>query len=267
MSKKLEDYNNGVLFLVKRIDVELDNGPFDIYKVPYDASIEDVINAMEYILDRKWFSKDALFARKIIMKDYHSDSIISAIGFSDKLEYFERDQKNNFSYPIDSFPTIIGISENDEKTSGAYILDDNILLTYDEWKEKYHMNLKKGDLVITKYNDSAFSTIDKIDFSIYQGIKDNTNLHLLSDIKGKNEYLAEHGPYTPVDNYDRSGRGKNYFLSYEEYKLLLQNYLEKIEKSSFYAQRRWNLETELSKLPENERFPHLVRKILHDDNQ
>lgn len=134
--KRREELGENAMHMVGVVDRGLDGGGFPIHVHKTDASVEEICEAMKYIIDTGWVGHD-FYARKALC---NIDGIIVPIvlfsGSEQELVALGRTRWYEF---LDESPLIEGVSSDrseDGYDGDVYIkLDDNSLVSLEEWKK------------------------------------------------------------------------------------------------------------------------------------
>lgn len=253
--KENKVYSETTNSIVSRIDYDLEEGYFD-YVCYYDASVKDVVDAMEVILNKRWFGSRPLYARKIVCTDdansYLGNDLAMAIKFAKKPEDFEAYETENNSFVIDTFPTICGIWENNGKASDTAVVrifEDGQYYSYEEWTNKHHMNLESRDPVVlcresfipafektmnTAYYTGEQTTDEKTGETLWE-FAERLDLDQYRDKDHKRStFYCKHG----VDVAKTHTSNDTYFLSFPEFRFQLNCFAEAAKKAQTILERR-----------------------------
>lgn len=251
--KKYNDFSETTKKLIGNIDYDLEEG-YTHYMCYYDASVEDVMDAMKYIIQMGWFGNGPLYARKVVCRDITRSSanndLSMAIQFAKDPSDFEKDEIINISYVIEAFPTIYGVRKKDEKNNQATVsvIEDDQLYTYEEWRNKHHMNLEVGDPVVF-CSASEYPVFEKtINTAYYTGVQEVDKmtgeiLYVFADRLdldpwrgednrlGRSNFYCKHGVDVAKVYSSYREEGSLYFLTFPEYRFQLDCYAEAVKKA------------------------------------
>jgi len=251
--KEYNDYSETTKRLISNIDCDLEEG-YTNFICCYDASVEDVMDALEHIIHTGWFGSGPLYARKVVCRDVSRSSanndLSMAIQFATDLDDFTNGEKMNISYVIEAFPTIYGVRKEDEKNNQAIvrIVEDEQLYSYEEWRDKHQMNLKVGDPVVfcrssenpvfEKTINTAYFTgvqeVDKMTGEILYVFADRLDLDPWrgeDDRLGRSNFYCKHGVDVAKVYSSYREEGSLYFLTFPEYRFQLDCYAEAVKKA------------------------------------
>lgn len=148
--KKYEELSENAQDMVRIVDyaVEGSSMPVTIY---LDIPVEDMADAMKYIIDTGWMSSDYVFARK--MKMNSPSESVNCIGFATYEEFFTYVTALNHCTIDENDPLIIAKNNSYKENEydphvihdgDVYIkLSDGTILSKQEWEEYKPKQLKK----------------------------------------------------------------------------------------------------------------------------
>lgn len=205
----------------------------EAYVIEYNASIEDVMDAIEYIAKTNWLKTNLLYARKIIYKSTDSigeTKLVLSIQITTNLDDFEYLEKQGYSSIIDTFPLITWNSSQ----NGVTIFEDNKTYTLEEWKVKHEIKkIKKNEAVIfcEPSSNQEYNKKWKVAYFTGKTIKDNQTNETYYELTDKLDSPESHKDYF-VQGIDVATYIKrNFFLTFPEYLFELNCQKEALEKS------------------------------------
>lgn len=204
------------------------------------CSVEDVVDAMNYILGIKWFDRKTLYARMILCRSsFLSDRVVFGVRFVTSITDFDWDE---YYLPINNFPLIVGKPSDDDTSEevNVSIFEDSENYTLEQWKNKHHMNLEEGDPVVI-LSGSNINFENGILTAYYTGEKE------IDDETGKIKYgLAPRldlSPYNPNNKQVKTSKMlchgvgidsecESYFLTLPEYNFYFNCFSEATQRAS-----------------------------------
>jgi len=142
--KKEEELSYNAQRIVGAVGRGIDGRPLPLHCWHIDPSVEEMCEAMKYIIDTGWLCWSDHLMRKC---EYEENGVIKpAVAFVDNAADFDYDELHGYySYPSE-YPTVIGKSNcHTFKTESGFIdhtydgdvflqLNDGSMVSYDEWK-------------------------------------------------------------------------------------------------------------------------------------
>lgn len=142
--KKLEELSYNAQRIVGAVDRGIDEGPLPLHCWHIDPSVEEMCEAMKYIIDTGWLGRSNHLMRKC---EYKENGVIKpAVAIVDNADDFDYDELHKYyRYPRE-YPTVIGKSNCDTfETESDFIdhtydgdvflqLDDGSMVSLEEWK-------------------------------------------------------------------------------------------------------------------------------------
>ena len=142
--KKYEELSSNAQRIVGAVDRGIDGGPLPLHFWHIDPSVEEMCEAMKYIIDTGWLGRSNHLMRKC---EYKENGVIKpAVAFVCNAADFDYDELHaHYRYPRE-YPAVIGKSNcHTFKTESGFIdrtydgdvflkLDDGSMVCYDEWK-------------------------------------------------------------------------------------------------------------------------------------
>ncbi len=121
----------------------LEEGPLPISVWDVDPTLEEMIEAMKYIIDSGWMNNQPIYLRKAEYKE--NGEIKPAVIFTHEEDDFVNFEKNGYYHILDEYPIIVGDAKsipvvNDDGfidyvyDGKVFIRLDNQNVTFDAWK-------------------------------------------------------------------------------------------------------------------------------------
>lgn len=133
---KYDKLSENAMHMVGVVDRGLDGGGFPIHVHKTDASVEEICEAMKYIIDTGWVGHD-FYARKALCNI--EGIFIPIVLFAESEKRLTDLRRTRWYEFLDEFPLIEGVSSDSDEDGydgDVYIkLDDNSLVSLEEWKK------------------------------------------------------------------------------------------------------------------------------------
>lgn len=141
--------------MIGAIDVGIDGGPLPITVYNMDASVDEIVDAMKYIIDTGWMGNDDLYAAVIGYNNEYG-AYETGVEFVDDLKDYWYGEVNGYYKVLDDLPMVIGkpkTFEDKSKRSSSgfryYVHDGDIFLKFPSGK------------IITKSEWDAYQSVTK----------------------------------------------------------------------------------------------------------
>ena len=129
MKKYKEEYSDNTNNIIGSIYDILDEQLIIMIAEDVDATIDDICDAVDYLLKSKWMSK-TLFARKVMYRSDDNNKEEFGVLFSHREEDFEKYEKTKDYYIVKDTPMVIGLDHNNPSQHNyeEKFPDDTILI-------------------------------------------------------------------------------------------------------------------------------------------
>jgi hypothetical protein len=153
--KPYSEFSYNTQRMIGAIDVGIDGGPLPITVFNIDATVEEVVDAMKYIIDTGWMGNDDIYAAFIGYVNQHGE-YETGVEFADDEKDYWYGQVNGYYEILDDLPRIVGKPKTFEDKSKEskmgfryYVHDGDVLLKFPSGK------------IITKSEWDAYQAVAK----------------------------------------------------------------------------------------------------------
>lgn len=150
--KKREELSFNAGIIVTSIDRDLDGGYSTFTTYNMDASIEEIAEAMKFVIDSGWFGSYRLYARKIkTFFDKREVDAVLLVRYENEFDYLENN--GYITVPIE-YPLVIGTRKVTKNENAGLTYDGNVYikpalseyLSLEDWKNMNNKDSMKMSL-------------------------------------------------------------------------------------------------------------------------
>lgn len=146
--KKYDELGYNSKRIISVVDQAIDGGPLPILVYNLDVTVDDMVDAMKYIIDTGWLSSGKTYARKVEYTNQYKEYETGVFITHDETDFDRYEQAGYYYFPKD-YPVVIATDhiykDTSSKNFNTYIhngdinlkIRGGIILTKDEWDSSY----------------------------------------------------------------------------------------------------------------------------------